>query len=440
MTALPGRRRRSTLIASGVAIAALAAAIGLGALGAVTLYNSTEGADASSGRPELVFPATPTGLLAVVDDGGHLASMTVLVVQPSGAGGSVIPVPVSADASGGKGEERLPIAETMSLNGTESLPAEAEALLGLTLDEVEIVDADGLTELLEGLGPLEVDLPIDVTDADGDVVAEAGSHTFDAAEAAAVLAARDPSVPAADQYPAAEAVWSAVAASIGDGTAAPAAATTVPPAPGAGGGGEGDVDAILADLAAGPVGERGVRIRPVDEGTNPRGVDVVLLDQAELALVFGQIAPGKVAAPNPALSVRIESTFSDDELAESGMTNTDVAYAAVSQILFVGGNVLSVDTAPADEAAGSATVIEVADETLIAGTEGAEVLFGPTDVRVGDTGIVGVDATIRLGTGYLDLLAELGAAPMPTVPTTDEAEAAPATSDDSDDEAGARDD
>ena len=62
------------------------------------------------------------------------------------------------------------------------------------------------------------------------------------------------------------------------------------------------------------------------------------------------------------------------------------------------------------------TVIEVADETLVAGTEGAEVLFGPIDVQVGETRIVGVDATIRLGTDYLDLLAELGAAPMPTVP------------------------
>ena len=97
MTALPGRRRRSTLIAAGAAVAAAVAAIGLGALGAVTLYNSTEGADAASGLPELVFPATPTGLVAAVDESGQLSSMAVLVVQPSGAGGSVIPVPVNAD-------------------------------------------------------------------------------------------------------------------------------------------------------------------------------------------------------------------------------------------------------------------------------------------------------------------------------------------------------
>ena len=71
-----------------------------------------------------------------------LASMAVLVVQPSGAGGSVIPVPVSADASTGKGDERLPIAATVAGGDVESVRAEAEALLGLTLDEVEVVDAD----------------------------------------------------------------------------------------------------------------------------------------------------------------------------------------------------------------------------------------------------------------------------------------------------------
>ncbi len=169
-----------------------------------------------------------------------------------------------------------------------------------------------------------------------------------------------------------------------------------------------------------------MRTVAVDAAQNPGGVDVVLLDPSELALLFGQIAPGKMAAPNPALSVRIEATFTDDQLAASGMTNSDVAYAAVSQVLFVGGNVLSVDTTPAAEPVSDVTVIEVADETLMAGTDGAEVLFGPIDVGVGESRIVGVDATIRLGTDYLELIAEDGP-PMPTVPTTDELAGAPTT-------------
>ena len=136
----------------------------------------------------------------------------------------MIPVPVSADASGGEGDERLPIAETFQLEGPESLEREAEILLGLELDEVAVVDAEQLAALLAPFGALDVDLPVDVTDAGGDVVAEAGAQTLDAEAAAAVLTARDPAVPAVDQYPAAAAVWAA------DRRGRPVTARSWPPA------------------------------------------------------------------------------------------------------------------------------------------------------------------------------------------------------------------
>ena len=84
MTALPGRRRRSTLVAAGAAVAAVGRwRSRSGILGAVTLYHSTEGADAASDQARVVFPATPTELIAAVDDEGRLASMAVVVVQPA---------------------------------------------------------------------------------------------------------------------------------------------------------------------------------------------------------------------------------------------------------------------------------------------------------------------------------------------------------------------
>ncbi|MET0143342.1 MAG: hypothetical protein ABW328_00930 [Ilumatobacteraceae bacterium] len=433
MTALPGRRRRSTLIAAGAAVLGVLAAMALGTLGALTLYNSTEGADASSGQPELVFPSTPTALLAAVDDTGALASMAVLVVQPAGQGGSIVTVPVDADATGGLGDgDRRPVAETAALQGSSAVGPEVETLLGLGLDTVEVADAARLAAIFEPFGPLTVDLPADVTDAEGDVVAEAGEQTMDAEQAAAVLTARDPSVPAVEQYPAAGAVWAAVAAAIGDGIAVtpdttpatvPAATTAHVPA-GTSAPDSPTVAEVLAAVAGGPTGHRPLRTIPIDAAANPRGVDVVRLDPAELALVFGQIAPGRVAAPNPALSVRIESNFSEAQLADLGLTNTDVAYRAAAQILFVGGNVLSVDTAATpDDEPGTSTLVEVADETLVAGTEGASLLFGDLDVEVGETRIVGIDAVIRLGTRYLDLIREQGTQPptiasLPTVPDT----------------------
>ena len=61
--------------------------------------------------------------------------------------------------------------------------------------------------------------------------------------------------------------------------------------------------------------------------------------------MFAQIAPGKVAAPNPALTLRIEAPFSDEQLEGTGFdNNNEVAYAVISLLLFVGANVLSVNT------------------------------------------------------------------------------------------------
>lgn len=392
MTALARRRRRSTLVASGLAVAATVLAGGLTVAGALTLYNSTDGGAVRSVVPEMVFPQTPTALLAAVDDEGQLASMTMLVVQPGGSGGSLVPVPVSADASAGEGEERLPIAETAAQDGVEAVVGEAEVALSLSIDTAEVVDAARLTELLGPIGAVEVDLPDDVTDHDGEVVAESGPARREPAELAAVLTARDPDVPAADQYPAAAAVWSAVTAAIGDGLTPPGGGRNVASAAV-----NDDIAPVLAQVVRGPVRARALHWTDADDS----GVDdVVLLDRVELALVFGQIAPGKVSAPNPSLSVRIVVAFTDEQLASRGLTNADVAYEAAATLVFLRANVLSVDTTAGT--APTATVIELADPALTA--DGADQVLGPVEVRTATTRVAGVDAVITLGTDYLDVV------------------------------------
>ena len=230
---------------------------------------------------------------------------------------------------------------------------------------------------------------------------------MDPATAAAVLVARDPARPAVEQYPAASAVWAAVAEEVGEGIdAAELVGNTSPSGPeprsGAPGSTDGVADVMLQALS-GPVATRALSSGPVPESRNQRDVDVVLLDRAELALVFGQIAPGKVAAPNPALTFRVESPFTGADLEGSDLTNDAVAYRAISQLLFVRGNVQSVDTEPRDVPA--VTTIEVADESLLAGVESTETFLGDIDVRVAEARIVGVDAVVRLGASYVELLA-----------------------------------
>ncbi len=407
MTVRTGRRRRTTAIAGITAIAGLLLTGGLAYAGARTLWNSTEGSDASTPVDELFFPETPTALLAGVDDDGTLASLAVIVVQPDGAGGSVIPLPISADATAGEGDERLPIAETVELQGIESLEREVEIAVGLSLDTVEVATADRLAELLEPVGPVEVNLPDDVVDASGVVVVEAGSVTLTPEELGLVLTARDPDTPAAEQFPAAAAVWEGVARAVGEGVGD--GAMTDPA--GSAGGAAVTTEAALDAAMASELSSWAVSSRPIEPDRNPRGVDVALLDRPELAMVFGQIAPGKVSAPNPSISVRIVAPFSDAQLDEYGWTNAEVAYRAVSQILFLRGNVLSVDTTP--DSAPATTRVELSQAGI--NTSGAEQVFGELDVVEGESRIVGVDAVIYLGESYLRFLEEAEVDPAGTV-------------------------
>ena len=130
-------------------------------------------------------------------------------------------------------------------------------------------------------------------------------------------------------------------------------------------------------------------------------------------MIFGHIAPSKVAAPNPGYNFRIVSPFSDEQLAD-GVSRLDVAYTATEAVLGSDANVVSVDTSSGE--AGAATVIEVGDENLIQAANTLSEVFGPVEVRIADPRIAGVDVVATLGTDYLSRLDS--AAATATVPRT----------------------
>lgn len=391
MTAFAARRRRSLRVASGAAIAAIVATGLLTFVGARTLWTSTGGSTVDAGPSELDFPRTPTALIAGLDGGGALASLAVVVDRPDGAGGSVVVAPVSIDASVGQGDERLPVAETASLSGIETVESEASIALGLSFDVVEMADAARLTELLGPFGLVEVTLPIDVTDAEGEVVVEAGTAEMDAAAMAAVLTARDPSVPAADQAPAAAAVWDGIIATLSDGSGSSARPDATVSA-----------ESVLAGLSAGPSASWALRTVPVEPDRNPREVDVAVVDRIEASLVFAQIAPGQVSAVNPSASFRIVAAFTPEQLGDRGWTNGDIAFQAIAQVLFLRGNILSVDTSP--QGAPETTQVQIMQPGL--SVDAMDEVFGDVETGSAEQRIVGVDAELVLGETYLAYLDE----------------------------------
>jgi hypothetical protein len=255
------------------------------------------------------------------------------------------------------------------------------------------------------LPSLDVSLPVAATNSGGTVIADAGVHSLTGAQLASILGSRNHQISAADEYGADVAVWQAIAGAIGDGLptpislpAEPSTAETGNAEPGGATGSSGD---FFARVTAGPLSVRSLPFDPiVSVDVNPRGVDAVVLDRVEIALVFGHVAPTRVAAPYAGYSYRVVSHFNDDQL--PNWRGYDVAYAAVEALFDIEGNVRSVDAGPGD--APDRTIVEVANESLVPASQGLASVFGAIDVRVADTRIAGIDFTVTLGLDYLATL------------------------------------
>ena len=141
--------------------------------------------------------------------------------------------------------------------------------------------------------------------------------------------------------------------------------------------------ALSGDVAKQLAEDHGVCVRPMAMRrleTSTGRVDVVVPDRAEVLLVFGQVAPARVAAPNPSLTFRIEVPFPDDVLEPLGANRADVAVQAISRLLFVQANVVSVDTASGDVP--EITRAYVADESVIGVVEDSyPLVFGEVEVN-----------------------------------------------------------
>lgn len=407
MTAIAERRTRRTVFGAVAAVLLIVAAGAMFVVGVVTLSNSQEGeAVGVDDRPRVQFPATPNALLAVTDENGQLASLVVMTLLPEGQGGSIVTVPVNADSTAGFGLQRRPLDESFDADDVEGLVASVEEMLAITVQSAAIVDADGLEALLPDAEALRFVVPNDVVDTrgGGGVIATAGPQTFTVEEMVSILTAVDDDAEVDTSHANDVAVWESLAQT---------APVSVPPeqvpldelgrpvAPAT-------VDELMTRLWQGEITVRDLLVVPVDEETNPTEVDVVLIDRRDSNLVFAQVSPGLVSTPNTGLTVRIVANFTDDQLAEAGGvygSTSDLAVELIGRLLFIGGNVTSVDTAPTG--APAITIIEVVEERrLEENVEAAEALFGDAEVRVAESIIEGIDVEVILGMSYLEREAE----------------------------------
>ena len=112
LTAPGPRRRRATLVVGATVAVSPSRRSALAVLGGSR--STTRPRRPAVDGPSVTFPETPTGLLAAVDDRGRWRRWRCRPARRRG--GSIVSVPVSADASGG-GDERLPLAEALQAGG-----------------------------------------------------------------------------------------------------------------------------------------------------------------------------------------------------------------------------------------------------------------------------------------------------------------------------------
>ena len=417
MTAIRQRRTRATVVGLVAAVVALIMVVGLSIVGLETLADSTAGRQAREDDQPVVaqrLPFTSTALIGVADEDKRLTSLVVVVLESDGTGGSIVQIPVAADPSSGNADTVAPLDAILDVAGPIAFRESVERLTGLSFDLIEIVDQERFTQLITPLGDMDVNLPGAVLDASSDGTWDRGPQLVTAPAAARLVTAVDPSLPAWGYEPVRSAVWEAIADRVGAGigSASPVPVDSDLPVPSS-------TDEFLDRLFAGPVQFRALQLRPVDDDEVDERLDppyrdafgsdvttaVVLLDRAEMLMVFGGIAPARLGAPIDAPIFRVVNGLTDADTADIGRTPADLTKTVVNVLMFTKTNVGSV-VDHAESSAPAVTQVWVSNPMLLDGlAELYEPHFGELEVAVADVAIEGIDAEIVLGRSFVDRLA-----------------------------------
>ncbi len=412
MTAVKQRRTRATVLALIAAVVAIVAAAVIGVTGLQLLADSTAGEQAS-GQADLGqtqrLPFTSTALVGVVDERGRLTSLAAWVLEPDGVGGSMIGIAATADTASGTTGTLAPIASVYAVSGPEEFRSSVEQLTGLSFDVLEVVDQERFAQLIAPLGDLAVLFPVTFSDASSGDVWEAGEDSLTSPGAARAITASNPALADWIYESARASVWQAVADRIGAGVGSvtPVASDQAVPIPR-------NLDEFADRLFAEPVEFRALGFTPIDaervadqlvvgyEGALGELDAVVAHDRAEMAIVFGAIAPSRLGAPLDAPVFRVVAPFTDADLDGLDLNRSDVLKRAIDGLFFAKANVISVadiDSEPVPDV----TRVEVADEEVIAAVEELyQPLFGEIDVSVATVAIDGIDIEVTLGRSFLD--------------------------------------
>ena len=383
---VPIRTRPVRTIVVALIITAVAVSVPLLVVKATrTIANSKAGTTLTVQGPVTVsLPNTPAALLVGVAPDHTVAGLTILALDGSGKGGTLVVVPAGTEVPGTEGAPATRLADAYADGGLAAERQAVEGVLGITTASSTEADEAQLAALLQPYAPFDVKLDDRAlgTGPDGQpvVLRPAGPAQLTAEDAAHLLFARGPNESEVERLPRVAAIWTAIlAAAARDSSTAPAPST-----PWA---------AQLRAVAGGGSAVRVLAVRPVlDAVANPQGLDLLELDSASTKLLLAQTMPGAISPANDNIRLRVVNATGDPNLLA----------AAVARLAYVGANVIIVSDQP-DEAA--TTEIDYRDESVHAEAQDYVPVVGATNVRVSNERIDGIDATIVLGRDFAAFVA-----------------------------------
>ena len=381
MTALPGVRRKRTSLILAMNVLALIAVGAIGLVGATALRHY-EGAKKLE-QPETVpLPVTSVGMLAITDDTGRLAGVSLVVSLPGDlAGGYLLPLPTSVDSTLGTGDERIALTAVFAQGGAEALSLAVEGAVSVTLNFSQVVTPAEAEALFAPVVPVQAQLQRDVRDTvDGAAVVlfPAGAAELTAAQVVQVLTAEVTGEPESARRDNINAVWAAIATAVGTGRTEWIVGSPVA-----------TVSDLLNRVLAGPVVTQSFPTVPIPVELNPAGLDVEQIDRAEAVMWLAAVAPGSMSAPGLGLTYRVEVPPGYVEQVK----------AAINALLFLGANVKSVDFS-GPELTVSLALVSSEDQLEVVTTDNAQ--FGAIEVAVNPQPIEGIDVVLQLGSEYLN--------------------------------------
>ncbi len=369
-------------------------------IGADALLNESSGNEVDTSVIDV--PLTPAGLLFVTGARGELASVAMLALDPSGAGGTIVSLPARLAADIDKGDTPRSVADAYAAGGLEEARLEMEDILNISATLAAEVTGDQLAALIAPMGSATLTLAAPVLDgpaATATTVLPAGRSSADAAKVAAGLAAVQSDVAESKRFAQVEELWTAVASG---GVDAPSDAA---------GGSEDEprapdtTEGFFQWLFAGRIDVW--RIEATIEASadrNPSGADWYRLDAAEMLLVTASTVPTAMSIATAGVTVMLDVPFADAELAKE----------AVTRLAYLEANILVVRQVDGPPAA--ATKVYFND--LLARDEVAqyESLIGPMEFEQATEIISGISVRMVLGSDFADLVARGDGGVSTTVP------------------------